>query len=425
MKEDFLHYIWRMKRFNMENLQTTKGEKIQIITNGQHNTNAGPDFSNARIKIGDTLWAGNVEIHVYASEWEKHKHQFDRAYDNVILHVVLDEDKVICRNNGERIACLELKRRIPPQISGKYLKLISNTYWIPCQHQFHQVRNITKNLWLDRLLVERLERKIRDIKVGLLRNRNNWEDSFYQFLARSFGVKHNTDAFEQLARSLPLTILAKHKNSLFQLEALLFGQAGLLDKDFVDAYPNKLKKEYAFLKQKHELTPINPAGWKFMRMRPANFPTIRIAQFAMLIFGSNHLFSKILVVRNIREIEHMFSIQISNYWLTHYTFDKASNSRHKSLGKNTIHLIISNTIAPFLFFYGQEKDEPRYKERALGLLEALPPESNSILKKWQGLGQKADSAYQTQALLQLKNEYCNKKNCVNCGIGNEILKAEC
>ena len=311
MKEDLLHYVWRYQRFDFSDLKTTEGEPVQIQQIGEHNLHAGPDFTNARIKIGDTLWAGNVEMHLKSSDWLKHNHSADKAYKNVILHVVLNEDETIRRETGERIPCIELKKLIPNKLSKVYLKLLNNEQWIPCQHHFYKVKEMTKMLWLDRLLVERLERKTAYVEELLEKNKNNWEETFYQIIARNFGFKTNAEPFEQLARSLPLITLAKHKNNLMQIEALLFGQAGLLEKDFEDEYPNKLKKEYLFLQKKHSLNPVQNESWKFLRMRPASFPTIRIAQFAQLIFSSVHLFSKILVAKNVEELEHLSLIHIS------------------------------------------------------------------------------------------------------------------
>ncbi len=421
MKEDLLHYLWRTKRFDFNNLYTTQGEPVQILHTGNYNTNAGPDFTNARIRIGDTTWAGNVEMHLCASEWLRHGHQVDKAYDNVILHVVLEEDVPIMRLNGERIPCLELKKLVPHKLSTQYLQLLHSEQWIPCQTQFEKVSEMTRTLWLERLLVERLEQKTAVIEQALLQNHQNWEETFYHLLARNFGVQVNMEPFELLAKSTPLLTLFKHKNSLLQLEALLFGQAGLLAQDFEDAYPNQLKKEYAFLQQKYKLTPILGESWKFLRLRPASFPTIRIAQFAMLIFQSNHLFSKMLVAANVEEMENMLELKLSNYWLTHYTFDKESPKSQKKLGKNTIHLILINTVAPFLFLYGKWKSDETYKDRAFALLEELPSEQNNIIENWNILGVEPTSAYQSQALLQLKKQYCDQKKCLHCAIGNAIL----
>lgn len=423
MREDLLHYLWRTRRFEGTNLHTTQGEPLLILQPGTHNTDGGPDFTNARLRLGDTTWAGNVEIHLLASDWRRHGHQQDRAYDNVILHVVMEEDEPIIRTNGERIPCLEMRQLIPTKLATTYQKLLHNEHWIPCQHHFSDVSEMTKSLWLERLLVERLEHKTTVIAQALARNNNNWEETFYQMLARNFGLKTNAEPFELLATSMPLLTLMKHKSSLLQIEALLFGQAGLLARDFADAYPNQLKKEYAFLQKKYQLTPLLGESWKFLRMRPASFPTIRIAQLATLIFQTNHLFSKMLAAADVTELENMFELKLSNYWRTHYVFDKESKPSPKQLGKNTIHLFVINTIAPLLFLYGKLRGEERFQDRAFALLETLPAERNQIIQQWSSLGMEPNTAYETQALLQLKNQYCNQKRCLDCAIGNAILKA--
>lgn len=422
MREDFLHYLWRTRRLEISDLHTTEGERLEILHFGIYNPHSGPDFTNVRLRIGDTIWAGNVEMHLQSSDWQVHGHQNDRAYDNVILHVVLEEDQPVHRANGERIPCLEVKSLVPPRLSATYLKLLHNEHWIPCQHHFFQVSEMTKTLWLERLLVERLEQKTEAIAQLLAHNGNNWEETFYQALARNFGMRVNAEPFELLAKSTPFLTLMKHKNSLPQLEALLFGQAGLLARDFADDYPNLLKREYAHLQRKYNLTPILGESWKFMRLRPANFPTIRMAQFATLLFQTNHLFSKMLAAADINELENMFELKLSNYWLTHYVFDKASKKSQKKLGKSTIHLLVINTIAPFLFLYGKLRGEDRYQDKAFQLLEQIPPENNHIIEHWQELGMTPNSAYQTQALLQLKNQYCDQKRCLDCAIGNAILQ---
>ena len=423
IKEDLLHFVWKYQRFETSQLISTAGEMIELIQFGQHNFDSGPDFLNAKIKIGPTTWAGNVEMHLKSSDWIKHKHQHDKAYNNVILHVVLEEDEIIYRENGERIPCLELQKRIPAGLSKNYQKLIHNEYWIPCQHLFHKVNSLSRSMWMERLLVERMEDKTNGIKVLLDRNKMDWEETFYQAMGKNFGVKTNADPFLQLTQAVQLKTLLKHKSSLFQMEALLFGQSGLLNSELQDEYPTKLKKEYDFLSTKYSLSPLNTEQWKFMRMRPANFPTIRIAQFVTLLFQTVHLFSKIFVVKNVTEIENMFELKLSNYWQDHYSFDKPSTKRKKSLGKTTIHLLIINTIAPFLFLYGKEKQEEHYKDLALKLLEETAPEKNSIISKWNDLGVDVESAAQTQALLQLKNRYCDKKRCLQCAIGSELLKS--
>jgi hypothetical protein len=421
MKEELLHYVWRMHRFDLAELVTTQGEKVEILDFGEYNRHGGPDFFNVRIRIGETLWAGNVEMHLKASEWLRHGHQEDRAYDNVILHVVLDEDERVFRANGEPIPCLELRRRIPGRLSKTYRKLLHSEYWIPCQYQFYSVPEVTRDLWLDRLLVERLEHKTDAIARRLKDNRGDWEETFYQCLAMGFGLRINVEPFEQLSRSLPLKLLTKHRNNLFQIEALLFGQSGLLEQSFLDDYPQRLKKEYDFLAGKYGLIPLSAEQWKFLRLRPANFPTLRLAQLASLVYSSTHLVSKALAAESLIEIANMFNLKLSHYWYPHYVFDKISPKREKKLGRATIELIVINVIAPFLFLYGQHKAEERFKDQAVRLLEEIPSERNHLLDRWKELGLNPVSAYQTQALIQLKNEYCDKKKCLECAIGNAIL----
>lgn len=421
-REDFLHYIWRFKQFDLQELRTTAGEEVQILQFGQYNTDGGPDFKNARIKIGNTVWAGHVEMHLNASDWNKHQHSSNPAYNNVILHVVFEADTTILHSSGDPIPMLELNGRIPLKLKNAYLKLLHEKSWIPCDSQIEIVSDFTKTLWLDRLLIERLEQKTENIQTALTNNQNDWETTFYQVMAGSFGLKINVEPFQRLAQTLPLITLAKHKNNLFQLEALLFGQSGLLNKEFEETYPNELKKEYLFLKHKHQLTAIPATMWQFLRLRPPSFPTIRLAQFAVLIHQSTHLFSKVLEAKNITELESLLKVEVSGYWLTHYVFDKASTKRKKSLGATTIQSIIINTIIPFLFLYGKWKGEEQYKEKALQLLEALPAEKNKVIDGWAALGLNTDTAYQSQALLQLKKHYCDRQQCLNCSIGNAILK---
>jgi Protein of unknown function (DUF2851) len=422
MKEDLLHFLWRTRRFEQTGLRTTEGEPLEIVSPGNHNTHAGPDFLDARLRIGGTTWAGNVEMHLTASEWLRHGHQGDAAYGNVILHVVLDEDQPVLRNDGTRIPCLEMRNLVPPGIAATYQRLLHNEHWIPCHNLFHTVPDMTRTLWLDRMLVERLEQKTTAIRTVLEANGGDWEETFYQFIARNFGLKVNAEPFEALARSLPQRILARHRDSLPQLEALLFGQSGLLPDQTDDAYPNELKKEYGFLRKKYDLTPIEAVQWRFLRLHPGNFPTIRLAEFARLVQRSAHLFSRILEVGTQKDVEALFTVKLDGYWLTHYTFDNISPQRNKSLGKDAVRLLTINTIVPFLFLYGKIRGEEAFKDKALHLLETLPPERNAILDGWQRLGVEPPSAYQTQGLLQLKNVYCDRKRCLECAIGAGLLK---
>ncbi|MGB3948285.1 MAG: DUF2851 family protein [Bacteroidia bacterium] len=422
MTEEFLHYIWKFKLFNQLDLKTTSGETIEIIKAGTHNFDSGPDFFNAQLKIGETLWAGNVEIHIAASDWEKHAHQYNKAYDNIVLHVVFNADKAINRASGESIPTLELKNRIPEKVYENYLSFSTSKDWIPCEKQITDTPSFVINSTLDKLLLERLERKSISINNSLNLNNNNWEETFYQHLARNFGFKVNAEPFELLAKSLPSLVLAKHKSSLLQIEALLFGQAGFLNQHYNDAYLQNLQNEYVFLKHKFKLNAIDEHLWKFLRLRPVNFPTIRIAQFANLVFNSSHLFSKIIEINTFTELKKLMNVDVSEYWQTHYMFDKASTAKTKHLGEEALNNIIINTVVPFLFVYGKQKDNEKYCERALQFLEQTPGENNSIIKKWEVLKMPIKTAYSTQALLQLKNEYCTSKKCLNCSVGNYLLK---
>lgn len=422
--EALLHYLWKFRLFDNQNLLSTEGDLIEIEQVGQHNLrDAGPDFSDARIRINDTLWAGQVEIHKLASDWERHQHNVDAAYDTVVLHVVYEYDKPIYRLDGSLIPTLALKDRIAPEIIERSANLLDSLELVACRTEINKVPGFMVNMWLERLVIERLEDKTEAIQRELAFNKNNWESTFYIFLARNFGTPVNAEPFEQLARSLPLLALAKHKNKLLQLEAMLFGQAGFLEGDFKTDYPLLLQREYKILRQKFELTPINGAAWKFGRMRPAAFPTIRIALFAQLIHQSSHLFSKLLETEEIKNFQDYFELKVSDYWLSHYRFeDDTAKRQQKSLGKNTFYNIAINTLVPFLFVYGKSIQEERYCERALRWLEQIDAEDNAIIKMWKDIGIEAQSAYQTQALLQLKKQYCDQKHCLDCAIGNKILR---
>lgn len=426
--EVFLHHIWKLKLFDFKTLRTTEDEVIELVNVGIHNHNTGPDFKDARIRIGGTLWAGSVEIHKKSSDWLVHQHQKDEAYNNTILHVVYEHDQNIYRVDGSSVPTLVLKSKIPAQYLQRYWELSTNEQKIPCEHRIFAVPSALKNLWLERLVVERLEDKTSEIRRSLEQSQNNWEVTFYQFLARNFGAKQNTMAFEALAKSLPLKVLSKHKNDLFQLEALLLGQAGFLStseaQKTTDNYWLQLQKEYVFLAKKYQLMSLNASSWQFGRMRPANFPTIRLAQFAVLIHQSTHLFSKILVESNVNALRKMFLIQLEGYWINHYRLGEESPKRKKSLGSRTVDLILINTIAPFLFVYGDYKDIDRYKERAVQLLQIIQPEQNSIIANWQNLGMLTNSAHDTQALLQLKKKYCDLKRCLSCSIGHKVLQMD-
>jgi len=421
--EDFLHYVWKFKLFNMRELQTTQGENIEILSAGLHNFNSGADFQNARLRIGDTLWAGNVEIHLSSADWHKHKHTNDDAYKNVILHVVYKHNEEIITPDGKPLATLELQNRIPPDLYLRYHELTyGNQQIIPCEGSIKTVKPLSIQNWLTRVLVERLQKKSEAVISTLQLNRGDWEETFYQFLAANFGFKVNALPFELLAKSLPQNILAKHKNSALQIEALIFGQAGLLNDEFTDGYPQKLKAEYGFLQKKYALQPIEKHLWKFMRLRPQNFPTIRLAQFTALVLQANHLFSKILETQSIPDLRKLFSnIVVNEYWISHYRFDAESKPAVKTFGDASVDLLLLNTVSVFLYSYGSYHGQQQYTDRSLQLLEDLPVEHNNIVDDFKDLGIKAKSAFESQALLELRNSYCNHKKCLQCGVGNQIL----
>jgi hypothetical protein len=422
--EEFLHFIWENRLFNAHNLKTFSGESLEIIQPGRKNTNSGPDFFNAKIKIDDTIWAGNIEIHKKASDWGKHNHDKDKAYENVVLHVVEEADMQIRRVNGTQIPTLRLTW--PEHLSRNYQKLLEAKTWIPCEEQFYQVDPVALRLGFNRLMIERLEHKTIEIEKRLAQNKNNWNETFYQLLARMFGFKVNAIPFEMLAKSVPLQILGKHKNNHFQLEALLYGTSGLLNEELLgDDYFIKLREEYSFLYKKYNLKTVESHLWKFMRLRPGNFPTIRISQLAALIHRSQGLFSKIIETESIEELKKLFNVKASDYWISHYRFNKLSSKKQeKELGKNSINILIINVIVPFLFVYGEKQNQHHLKNRALDFLEKLPSENNSIIKKWRELGVEPRSAFESQALIWLKNSYCVPKKCLNCQIGNKLVKIQ-
>jgi hypothetical protein len=423
MPEEFLQYIWENNLFKVDGLQTTDGQPVEIISTGKRNSDSGPDFFNARIKIDNTIWVGNVEIHRLASDWERHGHKADAAYNNVILHVAEIIDKPVFRSNGEEIPAVVL--HYPAALKINYQKLLDAKTWIACQSQFHKVDPIILQLGFNRLMIERLEDKTSEILSRLQANNNDWNATFYQMLARMFGFKVNAVPFELLAKSLPIEVLAKHKSNLFQLEALLFGNSGLLNEQLLgDDYCINLRNEYSFLYKKYQIKGIESHLWKFMRLRPGNFPTVRISQFAALIHRSHGLFSKIIEIEGLNELKQLFKVQASEYWNSHFNFNKNSIKYSvKELGETSINTIILNVVIPFLFVYGEKQNKEYLKNRSLEFLEQLPAEENSIVVKWQKLGVESRSAFESQALLQLKNKYCEQKKCLNCQIGVKLVRS--
>ena len=423
MTERLLQFIWQFQYFNKNELTTASGEAVQILFPGKYNTDQGPDFLDAKIRIGKTVWAGTIELHIKTSDWKKHHHQSDKNYNNVILHAVWENDDEIRVN---AVPLLEMKNRVSKILLQRYEELMNSASFIPCEKSIHSVRDITLKSWKERLLAERLLRKTKTIENYLQQNNYHWEETFWWLLSRNFGMKVNADAFEAMARSLPLNILSKHKNQIHQLEALLSGQGGLLKENpdgYRDSedYPVMLQKEYKFLKEKYQLKPIH-LPLHFLRMRPGNFPTVRLAQLAMLVHESAHLFSKIKEATSVYEVKKWFDVTANDYWHYHYRFGEISSFKKKKLGASMIDNIIINTVCPVLFAYGNYHDDNKYKDKALKWLEQTAAENNSITKGFLKLNIENKNAYDSQALIELKNEYCSKKRCLECAVGNAILK---
>lgn len=420
MKEDLLHLVWKLKKINFTELATTSGESITIKKFGFHNNNAGPDFLNAEVIIGDTTWFGHIEMHVNASEWKLHKHDKDLAYNNVILHVVYNNDKLIVNQKKQSIPTLVLKDRIEEQTIENYESLKGNQDWIPCAKSFHKTDKTKNNIFLGRVLTERLTEKCTRIQEILKHNNNDWEETLYRLLLKYFGLKVNNTAFEQLAHVTPYKVIKKLSDKAVNLEALLLGQAGLIG-DNNDEYINQLKKEYKHFYHKYDLIPMTGVEWKFSKLRPPNFPSIRIAQIAQLYHQSPQLFSQLLNAQSKDKLYKLLNVTASEYWNTHYIPNKQSESRLKKIGKTTKDLIIINVVSPVIFAYGMKLKDQRYKNRAINILEQIGAENNTIIRNWKDLGINVRSACDTQALIQLKNVYCNQFKCLHCQIGQSIL----
>lgn len=419
MTERLLHFIWQFQYFNQSHLTTTSGDSIRVISPGRYNTDQGPDFLEAKICIDTTTWIGTIELHTRSSDWKKHRHHKDPNYNTVVLHVVWEDD-----GGYGNIPVLELKNRVPKVLLRRYEELMNNSSFIPCENAIHTVKDIVWKSWKDRLVAERLIRKSGTVEACLQQSNYHWEETFWWLLARNFGMKVNADAFEAIARSLPLNILAKHKNRVFQLEALLMGQGGLLEGDFKEEYPKLKKSSYNFYQRKYKLPKaagrIKPLF--FLRMRPAGFPNIRLAQLAMLLHDSTHLFSKIKEIENIKDVKKCFDLTASEYWDHHYVFDQPSAFKKKALGTAMKDSLIINTVVPVLFAYGNYHQQNKYIEKALQWLEETAAEKNSITKGFENSGIIVSNASDSQSLIELKNEYCNKKRCLDCAVGNAILK---
>ena len=422
MNEEFLYYVWKYKIFSDINLQTSDDKAVSILKAGIHNKNSGPDFLNSQVKIDYQLWAGNVEMHVKSSDWYLHKHEEDSNYDAVILHVVWEHDVAVFNKNNKPLPTLELKNFVSKELLENYNSLVYHQQqFIPCENQLTAIDDFLLNNWLERLYFERLEHKSTIIKDLLLDTNADFEAVLFQLLAKNFGLKVNGEAFLQLATSMDFSVIRKERFDLEQLTALFFGQAGFLEEELEAHYHQQLKEKYKYLKHKHKLNSISKNTFQFFRMRPHNFPTIRIAQLASLLFAHQNLFSKLMSIHRKEDFYTLFSFEVDAFWKTHYTFDSESKKSSKKLTKSFIDLIIINTIIPLKFVYLKSRGAVD-ENRIIQLIKQVPSEKNSVISNFSALEIKSKNAMESQALLHLKNNYCTKKSCLQCAIGNSLLR---
>ena len=419
--EKLMQYVWKHRLWRSEDMVTNTGKKVRVVDPGLLNTDAGPDFFNAKIEIDGHMWVGNVEMHYRATDWKRHHHDSDKAYDSVILHVVAKDDAPVRRTNGELIPQLVLE--VSPQFNADYASLVGATIEVPCATKIKQVPHLTIVEWVEGLAFERLHGKVERIHQLLDSFNGSWEDVCYVTLARNFGFGINNDAFERLARRTPLRLLGKHSDSVLQIEALLFGQAGMLDaqKPGMDSYYNQLCTEYAFLSNKFQLTSMEKESWKLFRIHPQNFPYRRIAMLAQFIEGGFRMMNRILEAEGEKEMRALFEVELSGYWTKHYTFGKPNERATATLSRSSIDIILINTVAPLLYAYGELTGNYEMTDKAIKLLEDLRAESNSIVSHFVAYGIDCPDALTSQALVQLKREYCDARKCIYCKIGHHLL----
>lgn len=422
MTENLLQYIWQHQLLE-GSLHTADGQEVLVERPGLLNTDAGPDFFDARVRIGETLWVGNIEVHVLASDWNRHHHSNNRAYDNVVLHVVYDNDTPVTLQNCHTLPTIELKKYIPALVLNNYEALVSppSTVAIPCADRLAAVPKLYLDSTLDRLLLERLERKCDTVQRLLDESHGNWEQCCYWLLAHYFGGKTNSFPFELLAKSTDMNLLARWRDRPQRIEALLMGQAGLLQGYFADEYPRQLQADYEALRQGAGLTPVSAHLWKFFRLRPYAFPTVRISQFAQLVCRSRNLFSRLVDTTSVADLQQLFDVAAAPYWDNHFRFDTPSPGKTKRVGRSFIDLLIINAWIPLLYEYGNRHGQQQCKDRAVDLLHQMRPENNRIIRQWNAVGIKADDAARSQALLQLSNAYCSHRDCLHCRIGYKII----
>lgn len=421
MQEDFIHYLWKFKKLSGLELKTTAGQSVVIKSLGTHNHHSGPDFFNCRVEIAGLEWAGNVEMHLRASDWYRHGHDDDPAYDNVILHVVWKHDAEITRRSEIDIPVLEVANYVPEELIVSYTSLFAhrNNQFINCEKLVTQVDKFLIDSWLEKVFIQRLEKRYDRIMTSLEMNKNDWEATFFQMLARSFGTKVNADAFEQMATSMEQSVVRKLSSDAFQLEAVLLGQCGLLEEGHGDRYFQLLDKEFAFAKAKYHLKPIHTT-LKFFRLRPANYPTVRLSQLSMLYHKNPLLFAEILLAKSKQEITALFEVKAAGYWDDHHLFDKLTEVREKSLTPEFMDLLIINCIVPIKFAYAKYQGKQNVEE-LLELMRSLKAENNTITAGFKRLIAIND-ALESQAVLELKPNYCDKNACLSCNAGIQLMR---
>ena len=430
--EQLLHYCWKHKLFQPYNLTTTEGKEVEIIDTGLHNTNAGPDFFNAKVKIDGTMWVGNIEIHDKSTDWYLHNHDKDPRYDNVILHVVEVANSAVETSDGRLLPQLEIK--VPKSVADNYKDLLSTDSYPPCYKIVPELSSLTVHSWMSALVTERLEQKTDAITERLKRCNGSWEDAYFITLARYFGFGINSDAFETWAENVPLSSVAHHRDDIMQIEAIFLGQAGLLDPRAIperyreeaaaDAHYIELCREYKYLSHKFSMKPIDYKLWRFLRLHPQNFPQIRISQLANLYFARKANLSQLLECKDIKALQSLFATTPTDYWQTHYNFGQESTKNTKQMSKQSINVLIINVVVPVLFAFGRYKGKEELCDRAFELLDQLKVENNMVVRMWQEVGLHADTASDSQALIQLKKVYCDRKDCLRCRIGYEYLKGK-
>ncbi|HUX97289.1 MAG TPA: DUF2851 family protein [Bacteroidales bacterium] len=424
MKEEFLHFLWKYGLYDKEKLLDSEGNRINIINPGEYNRDAGPDFFNARISVAGTVWAGNIEIHLRSSHFDMHGHQNDPGFDNVILHVVAENDRRVFNSRGEELLTSEMN--FDSLLHDKYISLVNNPYIIACQDYIKNFDSMLFRNWIEALVIERLKQKSEMIQGILTETDNDWEETFYRLLSRYFGFRVNAEPFEMLARAIPFRIIRKHTDNRFQIEAMLYGTSGMLHEGLfrealADNYYKDLIREFRVLASKYALQPLDGWIWKFARLRPSNFPTVRISQLAGMLAVTGGLFSRVLDIADIRQLKELFEITASSYWDDHYIFGQVKRGNAKRTGTQATDIILINSVLPLLFTYGRSRGLPGYSERALAFLEQIRAEENSVTREWSCIGIKAESALVSQALLQLRDNYCRKRRCLDCRIGFNLI----